>query len=117
MVVEQVKFETARDYYSLQNNDAQVEIEKAAVADASQTLKDAQLLEKGGLGTNFEVLQAEVELAQARQRLNTAIAELYFARRQLAQTLSISHDSDLATADAIEKAGVWEFSLPKTISN
>lgn len=115
VVVEQARFETARDYYSLQNNDAQVEIERAAVADATQTLRDAQLLEKGGLGTNFEVLQAEVELAQARQRLTTAVAEQNIARRQLAATLSISHDSDLVTADAIEEAGTWSLSLPETI--
>ncbi len=115
VVVEQTRFETARDYYSLQNSDAQVEIEKAAVADATQTLEDAQLQEKAGLGTNFDVLQAEVELAQARQRLNIAIANQNIARRQLAETLSISHNSDLATADAIEKAGVWSLSLAESI--
>lgn len=115
VAVEQARFETSRDYYSLQNSDARVEIERAAVADATQTFKDAQLLERSGLGTNFEVLQAEVELAQARQRLNIAIANQNIARRQLAETLSISHNSDLATADAIEEAGVWELSLPESI--
>ncbi|MEO1339905.1 MAG: TolC family protein [Cyanobacteria bacterium J06635_13] len=115
VVIEQTRFETARDYYSLQNSDAQVEIEKAAVADATQTLRDAELLEEAGLGTRFDVLRAEVELAQARQRLNTAIANQSIARRQLAETLSIDHNSDLATADAIEEAGTWSLSLPESI--
>ena len=114
-IVEESRFETSRDYYSLQNSDAQVEIQEAAVEDAQQTLKDAQLLERAGLGTRFDVLRAEVELAQAQQRLSTAIANQNIARRQLAETLSISHDTELATADKIEEAGIWELSLPESI--
>ncbi|MGL4884185.1 MAG: TolC family protein, partial [Waterburya sp.] len=34
-IVEQARFEAARDYYDLQNNDAQIRIEEAAVEDAS----------------------------------------------------------------------------------
>ena len=114
-IVEQIRFEGARDYYALQNSDAQVEIQKAAVEDASQTLKDAQLLERAGLGTRFDVLRAEVELAQANQRLTTAIANQNISRRQLAETLSVSHSTDLATADAIEEAGTWNLELAETI--
>jgi outer membrane protein TolC len=114
-VVEEARFETSRDYYELQNRDAQVEIQQAAVQDASQTLKDAQLLQQAGLGTKFEVLQAEVELSQAQQDLTTAISNQNIARRQLAETLSVSHSTDLATADTIEEAGVWDLELPETI--
>ncbi|MBW4533557.1 MAG: TolC family protein [Pleurocapsa minor HA4230-MV1] len=114
-VVEEARFETSRDYYELQNRDAQVEIQQAAVQDASQTLKDAQLLQQAGLGTKFEVLQAEVELSQAQQDLTTAISNQNIARRQLAETLSVSHSTDLATADAIQEAGVWDLELPETI--
>lgn len=114
-IVEEARFETARDYFNLQNGDAQVEIQQAAVNDASQTLKDAQLLQKAGLGTKFEVLQAQVELAQAEQQLTTAIANQNIARRQLAETLSVSHSTDLATADKISEAGIWKLKLPETI--
>ena len=114
-VVEEARFETSRDYYDLQNRDAQVAIQQAAVQDASQTLKDAQLLQQAGLGTKFEVLQAEVELSQAEQQLTTAIANQNIARRQLAETLSVSHSTDLATADAIKEVGAWGLELPETI--
>jgi outer membrane protein TolC len=60
-------------------------------------------------------VSAEVELSQAQQRLITARANQNIARRQLAETLSISHKTDLATADAIEEVGTWELSLPETI--
>lgn len=115
VITEQTLFETSRDYYDLQDSDAQVRIEEAAVEDAQQTLKDAQLLERAGLGTRFDVLRAEVELAQAQQRLSTAVANQNIARRQLAETLSVSHDTDLSTADAVAEAGDWELSLPESI--
>ena len=114
-VVEEARFETARDYYNLQNTDAQVEIQKAAVEDATQTLKDARLRERAGLGTKFDVLTAEAELADANQALTTARANQLISRRQLAETLSVSHSTALSTADAIEKAGVWNLELPETI--
>lgn len=114
-VVEETRFQATSDYYALQNSDAQVEIEQAAVEDATQTLRDAQLLEQAGLGTRFDVLQAEVELAQAQQRLSTAQANQSIARRQLAETLSLAHTAQLTTADAIEEAGTWELSLEESI--
>ena len=114
-VVEQNRFEASRDYYNLQDGDAQVEIQEAAVDDATQTLRDAQLLERAGLGTRFDVLRAEVELAQARQRVTTAIANQNISRRQLAETLSVDHSTDLATADEIEEAGTWNLELAETI--
>ncbi|WP_036482801.1 TolC family protein [Myxosarcina sp. GI1] len=114
-IVEQTRFDTASDYYQLQNSDAQVEIQRAAVEDAQQTLKDAQLLEQAGLGTRFEVLQAEVELAQAQQDLTTAIANQNIARRQLAETLSLGQQVNLRSADAIEEAGNWNLTLPQSI--
>ncbi len=114
-IVEQTRFDTASDYYALQNSDAQVEIQQAAVEDAQQTLRDAQLLEQAGLGTRFEVLQAEVELAQAQQDLTTAIANQNIARRQLAETLSLGQQVNLRSADAIEEAGEWNLTLPQSI--
>ncbi len=114
-IVEQTRFETARDYYNLQNSDAQVNIEQAAVEDAQQTLKDAQLLEKAGLGTRFDVLRAEVELANAQQRLTTAKANQDISRRQLAETLSLGQKVEIKTADAIAEVGIWELSLAESI--
>jgi outer membrane protein TolC len=114
-VTEETRFNASRDYYELQNADAQVEIQQAAVEDAQQTLRDAQLLEKAGLGTRFDVLRAEVELANAQQDLTTAEATQQTARRQLAQTLSIGQKVELQTADEIKEAGNWDVSLEKTI--
>ena len=114
-ITEQTRFEAVRDYYSLQDADAQVEIAKAAIEDASQTLRDAQLLEQAGLGTRFDVLRAEVGLADDRQNLSIAISNQKSARRRLARTLSIGQQVNLVAADKIEEAGTWPISLEETI--
>lgn len=114
-VIEDVRLETLSDYYTLQDNDAQVEIEEAAVEEATRTFRDAQLLEEAGVGTRFDVLRARVELTQVQQSLILAVAERDIARRELAETLSISDNANLAAADAIAQAGIWELSLPESI--
>ena len=114
-LIEQTIFEAKRDYYSLQDADSQVEIEQAAVEDATQTLRDARLLQEAGLGTRFDVLRAEVELANAVQRLTSAKATQEIASRQLVETLSLGQRVDLQTADEIEKAGEWDLALEESI--
>ena len=114
-IVEDTRFDTTNAYYELQNADAQVAIAQAAVEDTSQTLRDAQLLEQAGLGTRFDVLQAEVDLANANQALTSTIAEQRIARRQLAQILSLGQQVELTASDPIEEAGEWALSLQESI--
>ncbi|WP_024545436.1 TolC family protein [Picosynechococcus sp. NKBG15041c] len=114
-LTEEIRAAAAISYYDLQSADAQVVIEQSAVFDATQSLRDATLLEQAGLGTQFDVLRAEVELANVQQRLNLAEANQKTSRRQLAQLLSLEPTIDPRTADEIDLAGRWEISLPETI--
>jgi outer membrane protein TolC len=114
-VSEQLRLDTTRAYYALQQAGAQVEIAQAAVADAAQSLRDAQLREQAGLGTRFDVLQAQVQLAAANQDLTTAISNLRTARRQIVQLLNLAQTVDVAAADPIEVAGEWNLSLEQSI--
>ena len=111
----ETRFEVSQDYYSLQNTDSQVDIEGTAVDEAQKTLGDARLLKQAGSGTKFDVLRAEVELANAKQRLTTALSQQNAARRQLIATLDIAEQVELSAADRIEPAGDWELSLEETI--
>lgn len=112
---EQTRFEVARTYYDLQESDARVDIEQAAVADANQSLRDAQLLERAGLGTKFAVLQAEVELANSLQNLRNARARQQISRRELTVALGLGQQVEVTAADKIEKIGSWEIPLDETI--
>ncbi len=111
----ETRFATIRDYYSLQSADSQAKIEQAAVDDARLTLQDAQLLRQAGMGTKFDVSRAEVELANAQQRLAIVRAEQSLARRQLAATLNVGQQVELKTTDEIRPAGIWQLSLEKSI--
>ncbi len=112
---EQVRFEATDNYYLLQNADAEVAIAQADVENASQTLRDARLLEQAGLGTRFDVLQGEGDLAAANEELTRAIAEQRIARRRLAETLSLGQHVQLVAADEITESGNWNLSLEETI--
>lgn len=114
-LTEETRFNATTSYYDLQNTDAQVAIAQAAIDDFSQTLRDAQLLEQAGLGTRFDVLQAEVDLANAEQTLTRAIADQRIAKRQLAQILNVGQKVELTAADQIQEAGNWAFSLEESI--
>ncbi|WP_315862629.1 TolC family protein [Geminocystis sp. NIES-3708] len=114
-ISEETRFNASNTYYELQNRDAQVAIAQAAIEDFSQTLRDAQLLEQAGLGTKFDVLQAEVDLANANQALTRAIAEQRNSRRRLAEVLSVGQNVELTAADEIKENGTWEYSLEESI--
>ena len=114
-VSEQTRFDATDAYYELQRGDAQVAIAQASIEDASQSLRDAQLLEQAGLGTRFAVLQAEVDLANANQDLTRSISTQRISRRRLAQILSVGQHIELTAADEIREAGTWGLSLDDSI--
>lgn len=111
----EIQFQAGDNYYNLQRSDAQVAIAQAAIEDATQSLRDAQLLEQAGLGTRFSVLQAEVDVARANQDLTTAIAQQRVARRTLVDLLSLGQRVEITAADPIEEAGNWPLSLEQSI--
>ncbi|MEP1060292.1 MULTISPECIES: TolC family protein [Cyanophyceae] len=112
---EQLRFDVAGDYYNLQQNDEAVRIQQASVRNNEASLRDTLALERAGLGTRFDVLQSQVQLANARQNLTNAIAQQQISRRQLAQRLSLSPAVDLAAADPVDVAGEWNLSLEESI--
>ncbi|MDJ0658570.1 MAG: TolC family protein [Crocosphaera sp.] len=112
---EQIRFEATDNYYRLQNADARVAIAQADVENASQTLRDSRLLEQAGLGTRFDVLQGEGDLAAANEQLTRRIAEQRIERRRLAETLSLGQQVQLVAADEINESGTWNLSLEETI--
>jgi OMF family outer membrane factor len=114
-LAEETRFNATDRYYLLQNADAQVAIAQAAVEDATQSLRDAQLLEQAGLGTRFDTLRSEVDLARANQQLTRAISAQRTARRNLAEVLSVGQQVELTAADEIREAGRWSLSLEESI--
>lgn len=114
-VIEDLRSTVTESYYDLQQADANVEIQRSAVRNAQKSLEDAEALERAGVGTRFEVLQARVTLSRNQQNLTNAISQQRTGRRALANVVSISQNANLVTADPIELAGAWDYTLDETI--
>ncbi|MGB3559051.1 MAG: TolC family protein, partial [Geitlerinemataceae cyanobacterium] len=114
-VSEDIRLNVSTAYYNLQEADENVRINEAAVRNAQTSLEDAQALERAGVGTQFDVLRAEVNLANAQQDLSQSIGDRRTFRRQLAQLLNISQTTSLLAADEVKIAGLWELTLEQTI--
>jgi outer membrane protein TolC len=102
-------------YYDLQQADSAVIIGQAAVQDATRSLSDAQLQEKAGVGTKFDILRAQVQLATANQDLVTAQGQQRIARKRVAQLLSVDENTEFKAADPVSEAGKWTYSLEDSI--
>ncbi len=113
--LEQLRLDVTGAYYDLQQADESVRINAAAVRNAQISLKDAQALERAGLGTRFDVLRSQVQLANSQQTLTNAKSSQRNTRRELARRLSLAPTIDLAAADPVQVAGTWELSLENSI--
>lgn len=114
-LTEQIHLDTTNAYYQLQERDQRVGIEEQAVDQALQTLRDAELLQQAGLGTRFDVIRAQVDLANSQQALTQANAEQKIAQRQLVQVLALGQQVNVTIADEIKPVQPWELSLEETI--
>lgn len=114
-ISEEVRLDVSTAYYNLQEADENVRINEAAVRNAGKSLEDARALERAGVGTQFDVLRAEVNLANAEQDLSESLGDQRTTRRQLSQLLNISQTANLFAADDVKIAGLWEPSLEQTI--
>ncbi|MBW4663616.1 MAG: TolC family protein [Chroococcus sp. CMT-3BRIN-NPC107] len=114
-LTEQLRLDVSNDYYDLQAADEQVRINRAAVANAEASLRDAQAREQAGVGTRFDVLQSQVQLANANQDLTNSLSQQQVARRQLVNRLSLAQAANAIASDPVEIAGVWNLSLEESI--
>jgi outer membrane protein TolC len=102
-------------YYDLQAADSAVIINRAAVTDATRSLSDAQLQERAGIGTKFDVLRTQVQLATANQDLTNSRGQQQTARKKIAQILVVDNNTEFTAADTVRETGAWSYSLEDSI--
>ncbi|QYX32496.1 TolC family protein [Sphaerospermopsis torques-reginae] len=112
---EEIRLNVATDYYALQQADENVRISRSAVENSQASLRDALALERAGVGTRFDVLRSQVNLANAQQDLTNALSQQIIARRRLAVRLNLSQSANISAADPVQLAGLWERSLEDSI--
>ncbi len=105
----------ANQYYNLQGADELVRINQAAVENAQASLRDTQARLEAGVGTQFDVLQAQVNLANAQQELTDARSQQQIARSQFGTILSLPQSVNVTAAEPVKLAGLWPQTLEQTI--
>ncbi|UKP00621.1 TolC family protein [Nostoc sp. UHCC 0870] len=112
---EEIRLNIATDYYNLQQADEEARIALSSVENSQASLRDAVALERAGVGTRFDVLRSQVNLANAQQRLTQSIARQQTTRRQLAARLNLSQTTNISAADPVQIAELWQKSLEESI--
>ncbi|MDX2217261.1 MAG: TolC family protein [Oculatellaceae cyanobacterium bins.114] len=112
---EQLRLDVTNDYYDLQEADEQVRISQDTLEQSLRSLQDAEALERAGVGTRFDVLQAQVDVANTQQELRQRISEQQIARRQLARRLNLPETINIAAADPVQVADRWGLPLEESI--
>ncbi|MFN6464966.1 MAG: TolC family protein [Nostoc sp. DedVER02] len=112
---ETIRLNVATDYYNLQQADEQVRIAQSAVVNSEASLRDAEALERAGVGTRFDVLRSQVNLANAQQNLTNARSQQAISRRQLATRISLPQTINISAADPVQLAGLWNPTLEESI--
>lgn len=112
---EQIRLNVSTSYYDLQQADENVRIQQAAVKNAEASLRDAQALERAGVGTRFDVLRAQVNLANSQQNLVRALSQQRIASARLGTLLSIPGSISISAADPVALAGLWNQTLEQSI--
>jgi outer membrane protein TolC len=112
---EEIRLNVATEYYNLQQSDEQVRIAQSAVQNSEASLRDAEALERAGVGTRFDVLRSQVNLANAQQDLTNARSQQAIARRRLATRLSLPQAVNISAADPVQLAGLWNPTLEQSI--
>lgn len=111
---EELRLNTARLYYDLQEATEDIRINQAFVEEATQNLRDNQVRQQAGVGTQFDVLRAGVQLAEARQDLVQAQSDQQIAQRNLARLLNIPTTQNIQ-ATAVVRAEDWSLTLEESI--
>lgn len=112
---EDLRLNVTIDYYAVQDADEQVRIAQSALEQSLRSLQDTQAQERAGIGTRFDVLQSQVQVANDQQQLTQQLSQQRVARRQLIQRLNLSEVVDISAAEPVAVADLWNLSLEDSI--
>ncbi|HIK54712.1 MAG TPA: TolC family protein [Synechococcales cyanobacterium M55_K2018_004] len=115
VLAEQIRLDVSTEYYDMQQRDEEVRIARDALQQAERSLRDAEALERAGVGTRFDVLQAQVDVANSRQELTQALSQQAIARRRLVQRLGLAENANISAADPVAVAADWALSLEDSV--
>ncbi len=101
-------------YHKLQKSYEDIKNKKLSLDSSITSLKDAQSKFDAGIGTKFEVLEADAQLSRDRQSLNETKIQNQVNKIALKEILNI--DEDFTTNQKQKIIGFWNHKLNKNIT-
>jgi len=111
---EEIRARTALAYYDVQGTRERISISRDFLVESCRNLRDAILFFEADVGTRFDVLRAQVQVAQARQDLVLSRRNWRTAQGRLASILSLPPEATIATTN-VRIGGFWPLTLEESI--
>jgi len=110
------QFDAANAYLGVLRAESLLEVSRVALEQARAHVEQAQLRERSGVGTRFEVLQAQTQLANTQGQFSQASNRVELARLSLGTALGVSAmnarlDSALTLPRAAVSTAVYEAAI------
>lgn len=116
----EIRYQVTTAYYEAQLAQEQVRIARVMLTSAEQSHNDVKAMRQAGEGTTFDLQRAGLQVAHAKQALNTANGAQLVESRQLARLLGLKPGAAVTAAEAPVPASAWpltrEASLTQAVS-
>lgn len=107
--------EGLKQFFQLQKSNQEVRIAKDSILTSETSLKEAEVRLDVGIGTKFEVLEAQTQLSKDKQLLSKKSGELKINQRKLANILNLNSTTNPIITSKTAIIGLWDTSLEESI--
>jgi uncharacterized protein YjbI with pentapeptide repeats len=111
-----IGLEVTLRYYDLQEAKDLVGVAESSVNNARVSLRDAEALDRAGVGTKFDVLKSQVNLGAAKEALTNVKTKERIAQIRLSFQLGLPDSVTSLAVDPVKLGGLWNLPLEKTIN-
>ncbi len=107
--------ESLNRFFKLQQSNEEVRIAKDSITTSETSLNEAKIRLEVGIGTKFEVLEANTQLSKDKQMLARKLGEQKINQRKLAKILNMPSNSNPIISSKPTILGIWDSSLEESI--
>ncbi len=102
-------------FFKLQQSNEEVRIAKDSILTSETSLNEAKIRLEAGIGTKFEVLEANTQLSKDKQLLSRKLGEQKINQRKLAKIINIPSNTNPIISTKPTILGIWDSSLEESI--
>ncbi len=117
MKLRDLSLEAYAEYFNFQKSFQEIRIANQAIKSAQISLKEAENKFEAGLGTKFELLEAQTQLSKEEQFLNNKLGEKNMKEKKLLELLNLEDNKTIEINNKPSIFGIWNSSLNESIEH